>query len=192
MDDKLQQRIEDAVQDPRNVGEMTDADGVGTAGGAASHSSALGAGPATLATFRAPEPTGKRLSHGRARRPLSLDVPRASADGASEFFRGPGNSADKQLRINSSGHILEWLSLALSDDEIRESWVADGANAVALMILELQNSDIESGTLYHATHGLILYYARLYDLESLGENRPYMPRRGHNRPWRQVAKKNVE
>jgi nitrogen fixation NifU-like protein len=34
MEEKLQQRIEDAVQDPRNVGEMSDADGVGTAGSA--------------------------------------------------------------------------------------------------------------------------------------------------------------
>jgi hypothetical protein len=91
------------------------------------------------------------------------------------FFKERGNSADKQLRINTTGHILEWLALALSDEEIKQPWVEEAANALALMILDLHSSGIDGGSLYHATHGLLIYYARVYDRTWLGANDPLVP-----------------
>jgi hypothetical protein len=97
---------------------------------------------------------------------------------STNFFRGPGNAADSQLRINTSGHILEFLALALSDEELKQQWVQEAANAVALMILEQKGSPIEGGSLYHATHGLILYYDRVYGGDFLGPNKPIRPNVG--------------
>jgi hypothetical protein len=94
---------------------------------------------------------------------------------STEFFRGPGNAADKQLRINTTGHTLEWLALALSDEEVRQPWVQNAASALALTILDLQNSPIEGGSLYHATHGLLLYHARVRGTDLPGLSRPMMP-----------------
>lgn len=94
---------------------------------------------------------------------------------STDFFRGRGNASDKQLRINTTGHTLEWLALALPEEELREQWMQDAANAVALMILELQDAPIEGGSLYHAVHGLLIYYARVYDRETLGPNNPLTP-----------------
>jgi hypothetical protein len=94
---------------------------------------------------------------------------------STNFFREPGNAADKQLRINTSGHIFEWLSLALSEAELKESWMQDAANALALMILELQDSPIEGGTLYHAVHGLLIYHTRLYKSDIPGQQKPLVP-----------------
>ncbi|HXG09863.1 MAG TPA: hypothetical protein VNK04_08755 [Gemmataceae bacterium] len=94
---------------------------------------------------------------------------------STSFFRGPGNAADKQLRINTTGHTLEWLALALSPDELKEPWMQEAANALALMILEMQGSPIEGGSLYHAVHGLLIYYARVYDRHWLGPNEPPIP-----------------
>jgi hypothetical protein len=82
---------------------------------------------------------------------------------STNFFRSPGNAADKDLRINTTGHILEWLALALSDEELRRPWVQDAVNALALMILERQDAPIDSGSMYHAVHGLHIYYARVFD-----------------------------
>lgn len=99
-------------------------------------------------------------------------------DGAfsTNFFSGPGNQDDKSRRINSTGHMLEWMALALSDDELKEPWMQEAANALALLILDLEGSPIEGGTIYHATHGLLMYHARVYgDREWLGANEPYMP-----------------
>ncbi len=94
---------------------------------------------------------------------------------STNFFRERGAAADKQLRINTTGHTLEWLALALSDAELKEEWVQNAANALALMILDLQGSPIEGGSLYHAVHGLLLYYARVYDRYTLGPPELLMP-----------------
>lgn len=100
-----------------------------------------------------------------------------NADGtfSTDYFSGSGNSEDKQLRISTTGHILEWLALALSEDELRQQWMQRAASALSLQILELQDSSIEGGSLYHAMHGLLIYYARLYDRAWLGANDPRVP-----------------
>lgn len=87
---------------------------------------------------------------------------------STSFFRSPGNAADGQLRINTTGHILEWLALSLSDDELREPWVENAASALALLILDQRDAAVEGGSLYHAVHGLLLYRARAYDAGALG------------------------
>jgi hypothetical protein len=89
---------------------------------------------------------------------------------STDFFKGPGNSQDKLLRINTTGHTLEWLALALPDDQLKAPWVENAANALALMILDLQGSPIEGGSLYHAVHGLLIYHSRVYKSEALGSD----------------------
>jgi hypothetical protein len=101
-----------------------------------------------------------------------------NADGSlsTNFFRGPGDARDRQLRMNTTGHTIEWLALAMTDAELRQSWMENAVNALALMFLEIQNADMESGSLYHATHGLLLYYARVFGPAWLGPNAPlYIP-----------------
>jgi hypothetical protein len=100
-----------------------------------------------------------------------------NADGSfsTDFFRGKGQAPDMQLRLNTTGHIFEWLALALSDDELKQPWVRDAANALALMCLEIQQSPMEGGTLYHAAHGLLIYYSRVYGPEKLGSLAPPVP-----------------
>jgi hypothetical protein len=88
-----------------------------------------------------------------------------NSDGSlsTNFFRSRGNAPDKNIRINTTGHIVEWLALALNDEELRQQWVQDAVNALSLMILDLQADPIDSGSMYHAVHGLQIYYARVFD-----------------------------
>jgi hypothetical protein len=95
---------------------------------------------------------------------------------STEFFRGPGNAPDRERRINTTGHILEWMALALSDEDLRAPWVQDAASALALLILEEQGSPIEGGSLYHANHGLLMYYARIYGRNDLVPPELLIPR----------------
>jgi hypothetical protein len=81
---------------------------------------------------------------------------------SSLYLAGPGRTRDPQVRIGTTGHVLEWLALALSDAELKEAWVENAANALSLMILESADQAIESGALYHATHGLQIYHVRRY------------------------------
>jgi hypothetical protein len=94
---------------------------------------------------------------------------------STEFFRGPGHAADLSLRLNTTGHIFEWLTLALTDDELNEPWIQDAVNALALMFLEIQDRPIEAGTFYHALHGLLIYYSRVFGTEPLGDQAPHVP-----------------
>jgi hypothetical protein len=82
---------------------------------------------------------------------------------STSYFRSRGDVPDKNQRIGSTGHIVEWLALALSDEELRQQWVQDAVNALSLLILDLQGAPIDSGSMYHAVHGLQIYYARVFD-----------------------------
>lgn len=99
-----------------------------------------------------------------------------NADGSfsTDFFRGPGNAPDMQLRMNTTGHILEWLAYSLPESELRREWVVRAVNRLALMFLEIQNQSMESGTLYHAAHGLRIYYERVFGGEGLGPQKPFL------------------
>ncbi len=94
---------------------------------------------------------------------------------STSFFQGPGNVPNLKLRINTTGHIFEWLALALTDDELRAPWVQDAANALALLILQSANQEVDGGSLYHAAHGLILYHARVYGPQGLDIPLPPIP-----------------
>jgi hypothetical protein len=72
------------------------------------------------------------------------------------------NNKELPARIASTGHVLEWLALELSDEELRQTWVQEAASALSAMILENQNRPIDGGAMYHAVHGLYIYRARVF------------------------------
>jgi hypothetical protein len=74
------------------------------------------------------------------------------------------NKRELGARIAGTGHVLEWLALALNDDEIRQPWMQEAASALSVMILENQNNPIDGGALYHAVHGLYMYRARVFNV----------------------------
>lgn len=85
-----------------------------------------------------------------------------------------GDVNDASARLTTSGHTFEWLALALSDKELREPWMEQSASYLAQLISDLQKEPVEGGALYHAVHGLIIYYARVYGTEELGDSVPYL------------------
>jgi hypothetical protein len=112
-----------------------------------------------------------------------------NSDGScsTRFYEGKEDDPHPGKRINTTGHTLEWLSLAMTEKELREDWVQEAANALAKMIFESQNIPVPGGGLYHAAHGLLLYYARLYDGKRLGTMEPVIPLPSDGPPWRSHA-----
>jgi len=82
---------------------------------------------------------------------------------STEFFRKRGNLDNMQQRIYSTGHTLEWLAFSLPDAYLEKAWVQDAVSALSRMILEIRSDPMESGAIYHAVHGLILYHARVWE-----------------------------
>jgi hypothetical protein len=95
---------------------------------------------------------------------------------STRYLAGPGNAPDMQLRIGTTGHVLEWLALALGDEELKDPWVQDAAAALSLMILDSSSRPIESGALYHAAHGLHLYHTRMFGLSRVTPRNLLVPR----------------
>src|SRR3989442_1721992 len=53
---------------------------------------------------------------------------------STEYFKPwKGDVDDLQLKIGTTGHILEWLSLAMTDEELSAGWVEDAANKLTQM-----------------------------------------------------------
>jgi hypothetical protein len=81
---------------------------------------------------------------------------------STKYLAGPENVPDVTRRINTTGHVLEWLALAMTDSELKETWVQNAAFACAMMVLENGDKEIDGGSLYHASHGLHVYYNRMF------------------------------
>jgi len=95
---------------------------------------------------------------------------------SSNYVSQPGHSANPEIRIATTGHVLEWLALVLPDRELQSPWVQEAANALALMILRHQNEAIDGGALYHAVHGLHIYQARVFHIPTPGLLMPPPPK----------------
>lgn len=82
---------------------------------------------------------------------------------STNYFSRSGSSPDIALRINTSGHVFEFLAMALSDEDLKSDWMRRAAIFLCDMLDATVDEDLECGGLYHAVHGLILYRQRLFD-----------------------------
>jgi hypothetical protein len=87
-----------------------------------------------------------------------------NADGAlsSNYFARPGKSVDLADAMGSAGHVLEFLTVALDDEALREPWVTRAVQAQCKMFRQTKKVDVECGALYHSASALRIYRERIY------------------------------
>lgn len=68
---------------------------------------------------------------------------------------------DLDRRLQTTGHVLEWLCFSLNDEQIREPWVTKTVTYVTNLLLD-ENHEWEIGHLGHALHALQMYNERMY------------------------------
>ena len=78
------------------------------------------------------------------------------------YFARPGQTVDTATRLATTGHILEFLSLAMSKGELEADWVKKAAGHLSELFLDTEEISLECGALYHAAHGLALYRDKVY------------------------------
>lgn len=78
-----------------------------------------------------------------------------------KYFQGYGEPEDFEDRIKSSGHMMEWLMISVSDEELKQPWVRRGIYYVAYQILANRNAQADTGPLYHALDALVLFRDRM-------------------------------
>lgn len=83
---------------------------------------------------------------------------------SSNYFdaQRPATTADVGQRLGTTGHTLEFLAIALSDQELRSPWMTKAVVALCDMVEETQPFELECGGLYHAARGLKLYRERRF------------------------------
>lgn len=77
-------------------------------------------------------------------------------------FRRMLDPRDLAEHIGSTGHTLEFLTFALTKEELQEPWVTNAVGFLCDVLQETKTVDLESGGLYHAIHGLVLYRDKVF------------------------------
>jgi len=81
---------------------------------------------------------------------------------SSNFFKGPGYSQEFEKRLDSTGHILEFLCVALPQSRLYEEWVRRAVTALADDLNQKRLVPCECGALYHAVDSLAIYRTRVW------------------------------
>jgi len=76
------------------------------------------------------------------------------------YFRGYGNPKTFSEQIASSGHMMEWLMVAIEDSQMDDEWVERGIRYIAQKLIDHRDESAECGPLYHAVSALMLYRDR--------------------------------
>jgi hypothetical protein len=66
------------------------------------------------------------------------------------------------LVLGSSGHILEFLMVAMTDEQLNQPQIRLAVRQLCGLFRDTQQMSLECGALYHAAHGLLLFRERVY------------------------------
>lgn len=80
---------------------------------------------------------------------------------SSNFYKSPGFSSDFSSRLNTTGHQLEWIMVALPQSRLKEQWVRNAVECLSRDLIINARNPSDTGPMYHSLHALILYRQRL-------------------------------
>ena len=93
-------------------------------------------------------------------RALELQNPDGSF--SAQYLRRPASSPDMSIVLGSSGHVLEFLAVAMTDEQLRNPQVQLAVQQLCGLFRDTKDLSLECGALYHAAHGLVLYRERVF------------------------------
>jgi hypothetical protein len=116
-------------------------------------------------------------THKKIRDAIAAAKANQQPDGSlsTNYFERPATSAEIDKRISTTGHALEFLAVALDDDELQQPWVARAVSHLLGCFEKTKKFDLECGALYHAAHGLDLYRTRRFGPRKAVPSEPVKP-----------------
>ena len=98
---------------------------------------------------------------------------------STDWFKGPGAEPDIDRRLKTTGHTLEWLLYAASEEQLTYHRTVRAVNYLANIMHANRTREWEAGPLGHAIHALVLYdrlvFAK-YDKLPAAESQPVAQR----------------
>jgi hypothetical protein len=80
---------------------------------------------------------------------------------STQYFERAATSPDVFAKLGATGHIFEFLAVAIDDEDLTAPWILRAADRLCTLLEQTADIDVECGALYHAAHGLVLYRQRL-------------------------------
>lgn len=80
---------------------------------------------------------------------------------SSNYFRGRQYNPDFNKRMASAGHVLEFLMIALPQEELQARWVRRAIEATASDLMRNRKAYVKCSPLYHSVNALNIYLDRV-------------------------------
>jgi hypothetical protein len=81
---------------------------------------------------------------------------------SSNWFEGRGDENDIERKIQTTGHIVEWLLTVTPDDQLQNPKLTASVNFLLNAMHRNRNKDWSIGPKGHTLRALAMYYERLY------------------------------
>jgi hypothetical protein len=81
---------------------------------------------------------------------------------STNYWIRASSSPDAGQRLSTTGHTLEFLTLAMTDKQLQEPWVRRAVVELCNLLEQTRDLPVECGGLYHTAHGLELYRLRRF------------------------------
>ena len=81
---------------------------------------------------------------------------------STNYWIRASSSPDAGQRLSTTGHTLEFLTLAMTDEQLKEPWVRRAVVELCNLLEQTRDLPVECGGLYHTAHGLELYRLRRF------------------------------
>jgi hypothetical protein len=83
---------------------------------------------------------------------------------STNWYEGRGNEPNDERKVQTSGHMLEWLMFTMSDEELKSPKVAKGIDFLLSKIYDQRDKKWPIGPRGHATRAVGLYNARINEI----------------------------
>lgn len=94
---------------------------------------------------------------------------------STNWFESRGNEPNMERKVQTTGHILEWLVFTLPDEKLKDPRISKSIDFIVSQIGDNRNYKWPIGPRGHATRALALYQQRMYGAEP-GQRRTQMAR----------------
>ncbi len=81
---------------------------------------------------------------------------------STEWFAGRGNREIKDRKLQTTGHITEWLAYSVPEEHLSDPRMAKAIDFLATLLLEDRRAEWKIGPLGHSLHALALYDERVF------------------------------
>lgn len=92
---------------------------------------------------------------------------------STDWFEGRADNGDLDRKIQTTGHIFEWLLFIAEDDSLQDERVTRSVSFLASQLINERTREWQVGPKGHALRALSLYHRRVFD-----SDRPWLPEPG--------------